>query len=198
MPSGSSVCCSSRARLSCCACAGELRGTGRADHPRIHLGQDVLVPRPSRALHQPQRERHPPAGQRPAAAGRALPDDGPEDARAKRRNGHADSSEPQRKEEQSEDRHGDLPPREHQIPLKPKGLGLLVTLTPHHQGFDNEQCGTAARVLVRLRLTSTAGTPTHALLAVRNDNAKKRPIAFYNWSPDKVNVYTGKSCTSSS
>jgi hypothetical protein len=87
----------------------------------------------------------------------------------------------------------------HQIPLKPKGLpGLLVTLTPHHQGFDNEQCGTAARVLVRLRLTTTAGTPTHALLAVRNDNAKKRPIAFYNWSPDKVNVYTGNSCTSSS
>ena len=87
----------------------------------------------------------------------------------------------------------------HQIPLKPKGLaGPLVTLTPHHQGFDNEQCGTAARVLVRLRLTITAGTPTHALLAVRNDNAKKRPIAFYNWSPDKVNVYTGNSCTSSS
>ena len=87
----------------------------------------------------------------------------------------------------------------HQIPLKPKGLpgGPLVTLTPHHQGFDNEQCGTAARVLVRLRLTTTAGTPTHALLAVRNDNAKKRPIAFYNWSPDKVR-YTGNSCTSSS
>ena len=88
----------------------------------------------------------------------------------------------------------------HQIPLKPKGLpgGPLVTLTPHHQGFDNEQCGTAARVLVRLRLTITAGTPTHALLAVRNDNAKKRPIAFYNWSADKVKVYTGNSCTSSS
>jgi hypothetical protein len=86
----------------------------------------------------------------------------------------------------------------HQIPLKPKGLSGPVTVTPHHQGFDNEQCGTAARVLVRLRLTSTAGTPTHALLAVRNDNAKKRPIAFYNWSPDKVNVYTANSCTSSS
>ena len=87
----------------------------------------------------------------------------------------------------------------HQIPLKPKGLpgGPLVTLTPHHQGFDNEQCGTAARVLVRLRLTITAGTPTHALLAVRNDNAKKRPIAFYNWSPRKFNVYTANSCRGS-
>ena len=86
----------------------------------------------------------------------------------------------------------------HQIPLKPRGLSGPVTVTPHHQGFDNEQCGTAARVLVRLRLTSTGNTPTHALLAVRNDNAKRRPIAFYNWSPDKVNVYTGSSCTSSS
>jgi len=86
----------------------------------------------------------------------------------------------------------------HQIPLNPKGLSGPVTVTPHHQGFDNEQCGTAARVLVRLQLTSTANTPTHALLAVRNDNAKRRPIAFYNWSPDKVNVYTGNSCTSSS
>jgi hypothetical protein len=29
-----------------------------------------------------------------------------------------------------------------QIPLKPKGLpGPPVTLTPHHQGFDNERCG---------------------------------------------------------
>ena len=83
----------------------------------------------------------------------------------------------------------------HQIPLRPKGLSGPVTVTPHHQGFDNEQCGTADRVLVRLRLTSTAGTPTHALLAVRNDNAKKRPIAFYNWSPDKVSIYAANSCT---
>jgi len=85
----------------------------------------------------------------------------------------------------------------HQIPLTRRGLSGPVTVTPHHQGFDNEQCGTAGRVLVRLRLTSTANTPTHALLAVRNDNAKRRPIAFYNWSPDKVSIYTGNSCTSS-
>lgn len=82
-----------------------------------------------------------------------------------------------------------------QIPLKPKGLpGPPVTVTPTHQGFDNERCGTAARVLVRLRLRTTAGVPTHALFAVRNDNAKRRPIAFYNWSPDKVDVYPGNSC----
>jgi hypothetical protein len=82
-----------------------------------------------------------------------------------------------------------------QIPLKPKGLsGPPVTLTPHHQGYDNERCGATARVLVRLQFKTTNGTPSDALFAVRNDNAKRRPIAFYNWSPDKVSVYTANNC----
>jgi hypothetical protein len=87
----------------------------------------------------------------------------------------------------------------HQIPLKPKGLPTPpVTVTPHHQGFDNEFCDTAARVLVRLQFKTTNGVPSQALLAVRNDNTKRRPIAFYNWSPDKVSIYTANSCTVSS
>jgi hypothetical protein len=82
-----------------------------------------------------------------------------------------------------------------QIPLKPKGLpGPPITLTPHHQGFDNERCGATARVLVRLQFKTTNGVPSHALFAVRNDSAKSRPIAFYNWSPDKVSVYTANNC----
>jgi hypothetical protein len=52
-------------------------------------------------------------------------------------------------------------------------------------------------VLVRLRLTTTNQIPSHALLAVRNDDAKRRPIAFYNWSPKKLSLYTANSCTSS-
>jgi hypothetical protein len=84
----------------------------------------------------------------------------------------------------------------HQIPLRPKGLpSPPVKLTPHHQGFDNEFCDTAARVLVRLQFQTTNGVPSHALFAVRNDNTKRRPIAFYNWSPDKVSVYTANNCT---
>jgi hypothetical protein len=84
------------------------------------------------------------------------------------------------------------------IPLKSKGLpGPAITVTPTHQGFDNEQCGTKARVLVRLRLQMTNQIPSHALLAVRNDDAKRRPIAFYNWSPRKLTIYTGSSCSSS-
>jgi hypothetical protein len=82
-----------------------------------------------------------------------------------------------------------------QIPLKPKGLPTPpTTVTPSLRGFDNEQCDTSARVLVRLQLKSTNHTPAHALMAVRNDNAKSRPIAFYNWSPNKVSVFLGKTC----
>jgi len=85
----------------------------------------------------------------------------------------------------------------HRIPLKPKGLpGPPTTVTPSLFGHDSERCGTAARVLVRLRVQSTNHTPSHALLAIRNDNAKRRPIGFYNWSPRKVSVYTANNCSS--
>ena len=82
-----------------------------------------------------------------------------------------------------------------QIPLNPKGLQGPTTVTPSLFGHDNERCGTAGRVLVRLRVSSTNHTPTKALLAIRNDNAKKQPIAFYNWTSHKVNLYVGKTCT---
>ncbi len=81
-----------------------------------------------------------------------------------------------------------------QIPLKPRGLQGPITVTPTLSGHDSQQCGTTGRVLVRLRLTTTNHTPTHALLAIRNANANHRPIAFYNWNPHKVNVYVGKTC----
>lgn len=86
-----------------------------------------------------------------------------------------------------------------QIPLKSKGLsGPPITVTPKLFGHDFEQCDTAGRVLVRLRLKTTAGVPTHALVAIRNANTKHRPIAFYNWSPSKFSVYIANSCTSPS
>ncbi|HKO91052.1 MAG TPA: hypothetical protein VJU61_07870, partial [Polyangiaceae bacterium] len=84
-----------------------------------------------------------------------------------------------------------------QIPLKPKGLPKPpTTVTPTLFGHDAERCGTARRVLVRLRLSAADHTPSHALLAIRNDNAKRRPVVFYDWSPDKVDVYPGKTCGS--
>jgi hypothetical protein len=81
-----------------------------------------------------------------------------------------------------------------QIPLKPKGLQGPITVTPSLFGHDTEQCGTAGRVLLRLRVTLTNHTPSHVLLAIRNNNASKQPIAFYNWTSHKVNVYIGKTC----
>jgi hypothetical protein len=84
-----------------------------------------------------------------------------------------------------------------QIPIKPKGLpGPPTTVTATLYGYGSEQCRSAGRVLIRLRLTSEANTPTHALLAVRNDDAKKRPIAFYDWTPHKYRLYTSTTCTS--
>jgi hypothetical protein len=84
-----------------------------------------------------------------------------------------------------------------QIPLRSKGLsGPPNVVTPTLFGHDSEQCGAAARVLIRLRLRTTAGTPTHALLAIRNANTKRRPIAFYNWSPRKFSVYIANNCRS--
>ena len=45
-------------------------------------------------------------------------------------------------------------------------------------------------------------TPTHtgrkALLAVRNDSEKSKPVAFYRWSPSKIVAYLGKTCVETS
>lgn len=85
-----------------------------------------------------------------------------------------------------------------QIPLTAKGLpGPPTEATSSFRGFINRRCTTpAARVLVRLQLRTNAGTPTHALLAIRNDDAKSKPIALYNWTPHRLSAYTGRSCVS--
>jgi hypothetical protein len=50
-------------------------------------------------------------------------------------------------------------------------------------------------VVVRLLLKTKAGIPAHALLAVRNTDAKKRLLAFYDWTPGKVTAYSAASCS---
>jgi hypothetical protein len=84
----------------------------------------------------------------------------------------------------------------HKIPLKRKGIsGPPIVVTPSLYGHDSESCGTAGRVLVRLRLEMKNQAPSHALLAIRNQNAKKRPVAFYNWTPNRVSAYISNSCS---
>ena len=81
------------------------------------------------------------------------------------------------------------------IPLKSKGLsGPPEVITPSFQGRLNQRCGTKDRVLVRLRLETKAGVPTQALLAVRNDDSKRKPVAFYTWTPKKITSFTENGC----
>jgi hypothetical protein len=85
------------------------------------------------------------------------------------------------------------------VPLKPTGLPTPgETATPTHTGSVNGRCSTAKRVLVHLKLTLTNGKPEKALLAFRNDSEKRKPIAFYRWSPDKIVGYLGNSCVETS
>jgi len=80
-------------------------------------------------------------------------------------------------------------------PLKTAGLPTPgETATPNHTGSVNGRCSTAKRVLVHLKLTMTNGKPEKALLAFRNDNEKRKPVAFYRWSPSKIVGYLGNSC----
>jgi hypothetical protein len=82
-----------------------------------------------------------------------------------------------------------------QIPLKSKGLsGPPETATPTKYGHLNLRCGAATSVLVRLRITVTAGVPSRALVAVRTVSPKNKPVAFYSWSPQKVSAYSNDSC----
>ena len=83
----------------------------------------------------------------------------------------------------------------HQIPLEPKGLHSPTTATKNLFGHISVQCGTGSHVLVHLMFKTKAGVPTHALLAVRNGDSNRRPLAFYNWTPTKVVVYSAASCS---
>jgi hypothetical protein len=38
------------------------------------------------------------------------------------------------------------------------------------------------------------GKPERALVALRNDSQKSKPVAFYRWSPSKIVAYLGKTC----
>jgi hypothetical protein len=73
-----------------------------------------------------------------------------------------------------------------------------VTATTSYLGSVNGRCVTTKRALVRFRITMRNGKPEKALVAVRNDDAKSKPIAFYRWSPRKISGHLGKTCVSTS
>jgi hypothetical protein len=81
------------------------------------------------------------------------------------------------------------------VPLKTTGLPTPgETATPTHTGSVNGRCSTTKRVLMHLRVTMQNGRPEAALLAIRNDSEKSKPVAFYRWSPSKIVGYLGNSC----
>ena len=53
-------------------------------------------------------------------------------------------------------------------------------------------------MLVRLKVTMQNGKPETALLAIRNDSERSKPVAFYRWSPSKIVGYLGNSCVETS
>jgi hypothetical protein len=87
-------------------------------------------------------------------------------------------------------------PSSRPVALKPSGLAKDQTVTPAYAGHSSGKCPAhAKRVLVHFRIAMTGGTPERALLAVRQDRAKGRPLAFFKWSPRKITDYVAKSCT---
>ena len=80
------------------------------------------------------------------------------------------------------------------VALGSHGLGAGETATPTHVGSVTARCATAKRVLVRYRITMRNGKPVQALIALRNDDAKGRPVALYLWSPRKVTAHLANSC----
>jgi hypothetical protein len=83
------------------------------------------------------------------------------------------------------------------IALKPTGLAAgAQTVTPTYLGSLDERCVTTKRVLLHLRITMQSGSPTSALVAVRDDTKTRRAVEFLNWKPRKIKGYFGKSCVS--
>lgn len=83
------------------------------------------------------------------------------------------------------------------ITLKPNGLPAgAQTVTPTYLGSLDQRCVTTKRVLLHLRITTQSGSPTSALVAIRDDTKKRRAVEFLNWKPRKIKGYFSKSCVS--
>ncbi|MGZ4372588.1 MAG: hypothetical protein ACXVRQ_10375 [Gaiellaceae bacterium] len=82
------------------------------------------------------------------------------------------------------------------VAVKPAGLPAFETVTPRYLGEIQARCATVKRVLVRFRIQMKNHTPQQALIAVRNDDAKMKKLAFFNWKPHKISSHLAKSCVS--
>jgi hypothetical protein len=79
------------------------------------------------------------------------------------------------------------------VPLSGRGLVSQATITTHFVGKLTATCPAARRVVLHLRATVQGGSPTRALVEVRNESG--RPVAFFDWSPTRVSSALGARCT---
>ena len=85
-------------------------------------------------------------------------------------------------------------PSHRSVALRPSGLTPNGTVTPTFQGGFEQRCITAARALIRFRLSEVGGVPTRAQVAIRDDNAKETPIAYVVWTPKRISYSLEDNC----
>jgi hypothetical protein len=79
------------------------------------------------------------------------------------------------------------------VPLNGRGLVSQPTITTHFVGKLTATCPTARRVVFHVRATVDGGSPTRALVALRNESG--RAFAFFDWSPARVVSALTARCT---
>lgn len=81
------------------------------------------------------------------------------------------------------------------VPLRAAGLPSNGTNTESFKGGIRQLCPARPRVLIHYHVTEAGGLPQKAQVAVRNDNARRTPIAYIDWTAKRVTSFTPISCS---
>ena len=81
------------------------------------------------------------------------------------------------------------------VPFNPAGLSSNGTQTQSFNGGIQQVCTGAARVLIHYRVTEAGGAPLQAQVAIRDDDRRRRPLAYIEWSPKRVTTFTRSTCS---
>jgi hypothetical protein len=84
-------------------------------------------------------------------------------------------------------------PSPRRVALSHAGLVAQGAVTVQ-SGLFNDRCLSARRVVFHVRVVLRGGTPTSAKVAVRNDDAKSRPIAYVDWTPKRITYFLDPNC----
>ena len=85
-----------------------------------------------------------------------------------------------------------------QIPLARSGLPHVGDFTRNGPGLDGDsgvRCLSGSSITMRIRVKLAGGSqPVAAQLAIRTGK-KQRPLAYVDWTPNRISVYTTGDCT---